>query len=190
MKCPQCGAENILMQSHPGKSFPMVGFVLAFGGLGMMFFGILGAIVGILPGLLVGAIVKACVPPQYETVGICQSCGFTAPPADLQAVQKSVAPNVQDNTPCNLSIARRSSATGSLINLCVKIDDRPPLILSDGGFRSVELEEGEHLIIYEQQNGFGKANRRGSIMISVEPEVSYSLSFMFTPNGLDVSKSW
>ena len=112
------------------------------------------------------------------------------PKHETVATLSSATPAAQEYPNCNLTISRHSAATGRVINLCVKIDDHPPLILSDGGSRSVEVEEGEHLIIYEQQNGFGKANRRGSIMISVDPEVRYSLSFMFTHNGLDVSKSW
>ena len=112
------------------------------------------------------------------------------PKHEAVATQSSATPAAQEYPYCNLTISRRSAATGRVINLCVKIDDRPPLILSDGAFRSIELEEGEHLIIYEQQNGLGKANRRGSLLLCIEPEVRYSLSFMFTPKGLDVSKSW
>lgn len=104
MKCQRCNSENVQMQSRPGKSFPIIGFAfsvaLAFTGLGLMFFSIAdvivglgsmylflstaGAIVGFVAsgffGCILGAILKAFLPKKYETVAVCQNCGYTSEP--------------------------------------------------------------------------------------------------------------
>lgn len=104
MKCERCNSENVQMQSRPAKGFSIIGLVfgfsLAFAGLSSMFFAIVdvivglgsmllllsaaGAIIGFVAGAflgcIVGIIVKACRPKQYETVAVCQSCGYTSNP--------------------------------------------------------------------------------------------------------------
>ncbi len=80
MKCQRCNSENVQMQSRPGKSVPIIGFVLAFAGLGLMIFSIIGFVAGALFGCLIGAIVKAILPKKYETVAVCQNCGYTSKP--------------------------------------------------------------------------------------------------------------
>lgn len=190
MKCPQCNSENIQMQSQPGKSLPVVGFVLAFGGFGLMFLGILGAIIGAVLGAIIGSIVKACVSPKYETVAVCQSCGYTSSPADLQYAQSTIEPVTQNSAHSTLTVSRRSAATGSVINMLIQVDERPPFTLSNGAFRNIILEEGEHQIKYEQQNGLGKSNRQGVLSVCAAPGAHYSLVLMLTERGLDISKSW
>ncbi len=75
MKCPKCNSENVKLESKVKKNPMLIGCLLSLGGIGMMFFGIIGALIGALIGLIIGAIVKGLMKTQYETVGICQDCG-------------------------------------------------------------------------------------------------------------------
>ena len=77
MTCPKCNAEKVQIQFTEKKPGVMWGFILLFGGLGLMFLGIIGAIIGIVLGLIIGGIVKNCLPKQRTSYGVCQECGHT-----------------------------------------------------------------------------------------------------------------
>lgn len=79
MKCPKCHSENVQVQAKRVK-FPMGALLLTFGGFGLMFFGIIGALCGIVLGLIIGAIIKGLTPTAYESIVICQECGFVGKP--------------------------------------------------------------------------------------------------------------
>lgn len=78
MKCQRCNSENVIAtpvkKSRKGGMF--AGFLLFFTGVGLMFLGILGAIIGLVLGAIIGGIVAALVPTAHETVWVCQNCGF------------------------------------------------------------------------------------------------------------------
>jgi hypothetical protein len=74
MICPKCGTE-MQVQAQKEKNPILLGLVLAFGGFGLMFLGIPGALIGALLGLIIGAIIKGLMKTQYESVFVCQSCG-------------------------------------------------------------------------------------------------------------------
>lgn len=78
MTCKYCGSANVSAQAKEAKNPIVVGCTLLLGGLGLMFLGLLGAIIGIIIGLLIGVIVKATMPKMYDTVLICRDCGRTS----------------------------------------------------------------------------------------------------------------
>lgn len=80
MKCSKCGLENVQAQVMTKKNTIVTGMVLLFGGLGLIFLGIIGAIIGCLLGLLVGKIVKSFMEDKRETIFVCQECGNTFSP--------------------------------------------------------------------------------------------------------------
>ena len=80
MECPRCHANSVRIKTVKGKEIPIIGFVLAIGGAGLMFIGVVGLIAGAILGCIVGAIVKACVPPRLETYQVCEKCGYTSGP--------------------------------------------------------------------------------------------------------------
>ena len=77
MKCSKCGSETVNAQARKAKSPIMFGFIIMFTGIGLMFLGFLGAIIGLILGAIIGGIAKALIPTQYETVATCQNCGHT-----------------------------------------------------------------------------------------------------------------
>ena len=115
MKCPRCNSENIQMQVTEGKSLPIIGFVLLFGGIGLMLLSIIGLIIGALIGLLVGSIAKAVLPNKKETVSVCQSCGYTSNPIPQSGFSPISHPLFCSESECNLSVTRENSTTGSAI---------------------------------------------------------------------------
>lgn len=74
-KCEKCGSTNVIVQAKEAKNSIVWGFMMFFGGIGLMFLGPIGAIVGIVLGLIVGFPIKAFMPKMYETVVVCQDCG-------------------------------------------------------------------------------------------------------------------
>lgn len=76
MICPKCNSDAVQVQFTEKKPAVVWGFILTFGGFGLMFFGI-GAIPGAIIGWIVGLIVKNCLPKQRISHGVCQHCGHT-----------------------------------------------------------------------------------------------------------------
>ena len=80
MKCCECGSERVHGQVITKKNPIVIGFVLALGGFGMMFLGIVGGIIGAVLGLIIGGIIKGIMGDLQETVFVCQDCGYTFSP--------------------------------------------------------------------------------------------------------------
>ena len=77
MKCEKCNSENVQAQVVTKKNPIVTGMVLALGGLGLMFLGIIGGLIGVVIGLIIGVIIKSCMGDLRETVFVCQDCGNT-----------------------------------------------------------------------------------------------------------------
>lgn len=75
MKCPKCNSENIQTSIiKTKKSTIWIGILLLTIGLTLML-----SIIGL--GIaIVADIIILLVAPKHETVGVCQSCGFTFDP--------------------------------------------------------------------------------------------------------------
>ncbi len=190
MKCPRCNSENIQMQTQKRKETPMIAFVLPFVGLGLMLFGFVGLIIGACLGGLIGGFAKADAGNRYETVAVCQDCGFTSGPVRQGLPSQNGHPLLSTESECNLSITRESSFTGCAVSLIVRIDNHKPLNISDGMTVHLKLETGQHRIAYEQGGGLGKKNRQGFVDVIAEDCNKQHLSLTFTKTGLDVVKSW
>ena len=80
MKCEKCNSENVQAQVVVKKNTITTGIVLLLGGLGLMFLGIIGGLIGVIIGFPIGAIVKGLMGDLKETVFICQDCGNTFKP--------------------------------------------------------------------------------------------------------------
>ena len=88
MKCEKCNSENVQAQVITKKNTITTGIVLLLGGLGLMFLGIVGGVIGVLIGLPIGAIVKGLMGDIQETVFVCQECGNTFKPKDFKVKKK------------------------------------------------------------------------------------------------------
>lgn len=78
--CNKCNSTNIQIQAKKSKSTIFLGCVLTPCGIGLMIFGIIGAMIGTIIGLIIGAIVSALMGTQYETIAVCQNCGHIFKP--------------------------------------------------------------------------------------------------------------
>lgn len=211
MKCFRCHSENVQLQTKPAKSVPLIGFVLILGGLGLMFFSIIGLILGALFGLIVGAIVRAAVSQPDDTIAVCQNCGNSwkvvqpsnantatpvnpsSTPVTPSAPTTPSAPDVSaPSVPASssLTIERRNSVTGSVINFLVTIDNKQPIAFPNGSAVSLSLDAGIHHISYAQQGGLGAKKRQGVIQLNAQAGGNYTLLFTFTNTALEIWKSW
>ena len=190
MTCPRCNSENVQMQTRPGKGLPIIGFVLAFGGFGLMIFSIFGLVIGALLGLIVGAILKAVLPKHNETVAVCQNCGFTSKPIPQGTTVQGKHPLFATESESNLSITRKNSFVLSDYFLVITIDNQKPFNIPDGLTVNLKLDDGPHKISYTQGGKRVKDNFRGCLDIVSENNVKHSLNLTFTQNGIDVVKSW
>ena len=190
MKCSRCNSENIQMQTQKGKGMPTIAFVMIFGGFGLMFLGIIGLVIGAFLGGLIGGFAKAGASNRYETVAVCQDCGFTSGPVQQGLPSQNGHPLLSTESECNLSITRENSFIGCAISLIVRIDNYKPLNISDGMTVHLKLAAGQHRIVYEQGGGLGKKSRRGFVDVITEDSSKRHMSFTFTKTGLDMVKSW
>lgn len=190
MTCPRCNSENVQMQTRPGKGLPIIGFVLAFGGFGLMFLSIFGLVIGALLGLLVGAILKAVLPKHNETVAICQNCGFTSKAISQGTTLQRGHSLISTEDESNLTITRKNSFVLSNYFMLIRIDDQKPFNIPDGMTVHLKLDDGPHKISYTQGGRRVKENYRGCLDVVTESDVKHTLSLTFTQNGIDVQKSW
>ena len=79
MKCVKCSSENVQVQVVTKKNKITGAIVLMLLGFGLMFLGIVGAVLGALLGWIIGMIVKGLMGELQETVAVCQDCGHTFP---------------------------------------------------------------------------------------------------------------
>lgn len=182
MKCPKCNSENIQIQAKeykPKITFPCC---LTFGGFGLMFLGIVGLIIGVIVGLLVSALLYAIIPTAYQSVMVCQQCGFVGTDKNVP----HIAPNSLFCAPneSNFLIIRKSNSFGNICRLRVRVDNFDAFEISDGEVKHLLLERGEHTLIYEQANGMGKKQRQGMTKIVVGE--NESVQFEFQRIGINV----
>lgn len=78
MKCAKCNSGNVQIQSKEYKPKFTAPILLVFIGFGMMFFGLVGVIGGAIIGLIISVILNAVLPQAYQSVLVCQDCGYTA----------------------------------------------------------------------------------------------------------------
>lgn len=190
MRCAHCDSHNIQVQSHPIKGLPVIPFALILGGFGMMLYSIIGLILGALIGCIIGAVAKSLIPQKYETVAVCQNCGYTSEivSQELSAIENH--PLIASFDECNLIVTRNNSPTGSLIELSVEIDNAAPIYLSNNMTVYLRLENGMHKVHYEQIGGIGKKNRKGDIDLFADSGTKQYFNLTFTKTGLDVTLSW
>lgn len=177
--CNNCNSTNVHMQAKKSKNNVLLGCVLALGGLGLMFLGLIGAIIGVVLGLIIGVIVSALMPTQYETVAVCQNCGNSFKPVVPAAVQHPQCSTPNDS---NLILTRDDAVKGTIVTIRVTIDNQNPFIMNDRMSLFFNVEEGYHQISYEQVTGIGKKKNKGMFSVFVKDKVN--ITFSFTRNGI------
>jgi hypothetical protein len=183
MKCPKCNSENVQVQSKEYKPKLTVPILMVGGGFGLVFGGIGGCVLGLIIGAVVAGVVHSVIPQTYQSVLVCQQCGFVGVvPTIANADPNSLFCTIDE---CNLMVARSSDNTGSLCTLRVRIDTYAPFDLINGDVKFLRLEPGVHRISYFQVNGVGKNKRRGLLAVNIG-EGRRLVQFDFIPNGLDV----
>lgn len=187
MKCSRCGSENMQMQAKNAKNYITIGVVLALVGFGLMFLGIIGAILGIAIGIPVGVILKMIIPTPRETIGVCQTCGYTTTPINQDIVDITGHPLSAVDGNENFVITREASSFGALVNLKIIVDNFAPITLTNGMTVYLKVAEKEkHTIFFEQINGLGKKKRKGIFDIYIEEHSKRYITFVFTQNGIKV----
>lgn len=184
MKCPKCNSENVQMQSKEHKLKLTVPIFMVGGGFGLFFGGFMGGFIGIIISAVVAGIVYTIAPTTYQSVPVCQECGFTstnvpaAAPVDLNTLFCTA-------DECNLIVSRKASNTGSVCTLRVRIDTCATFDLINGDRKFLRLEPGTHRITYYQVNGMGKQKRSGALNVVIGEEKRL-VRFDFLLNGIDV----
>ena len=184
MKCPKCNSEHTTIQAKEVKPNLTLGLCLLFGGIGLMFFGI-GAIFGVLIGLVLGLILKSVLPVGYESILVCQSCGYTTKIKNAPSAQPANTTADKDIDDCNLIISRDNLSLCSVVVMQIKIDNTTIYDLANGQTIKLKLEEGTHKISYLQKNGMGKKQRCGDFETVVGDTVKI-VRFTLTQNGVNV----
>lgn len=177
--CNKCNSNNVQMQAKKSKNNILLGCVMLLAGLGLMFLGLLGAIIGFIIGLIIGALLSALMPTQYETVAICQNCGNSFAPIVPTVVQHPLSANPYDS---NLVITRDDAVKGTVVTIRVTIDNHAPFIMTDRMILNFKVEKGSHQISYEQATGIGKKKNKGQFTILVQDKSN--ITFSFTRKGL------
>lgn len=184
MRCPKCNSEHTIIEAKEAKPDFTVALCLVFGGFGLMFFGI-GAILGVLVCFIIGKILKAALPVGYQTILVCQSCGYTSrikKVPDAQCVNSTADGNVNDY---NLVISRDNLSVCSIVVMQIKIDNTSIYDLVNGQTIRLKLADGVHKVSYLQKNGMGKKNRCGDFEVVAGSNVKV-VKFTLTQNGVNV----
>ena len=71
-RCPKCNSTNVTATPKEYKPKLTVPLVMTFGGFGLMFLGV------------IGAIVNGLVPQTYQTVITCSDCGYSGVCKDVK----------------------------------------------------------------------------------------------------------
>ena len=183
MKCPKCSSENTQLTAKKVEKKFIFPCCLTAGGIGMFILGPVGALGGIFIGVVIGGLYEV-LPDIYESVMVCQSCGYV--------VKMDNAPNVKSHSlfcppeNSNLLIVRTVETTGSAVNFRVWIDDEP-FDMPNGSRAYIKLNDGTHHLKYEQINGLGKKKRRGELTIDAQNE--NQIVFSFTKSGIAIHKT-
>ena len=177
MKCPKCNSDNVNIQSkaHKIKGI-IIGPCLIGAGIGLMFFGI-GAILGAIIGLIIGLIINASLPTTYESIMVCQNCGYVSQPMLKQNISTSAHQLIASPENSNLCIARNDIDKGTIIVIQIIIDQYSPLEIGDNSILHLKLPAGEHVVKYQQINGIGKGKNKGQFTITIAERKQIDLSF-------------
>lgn len=184
MKCPNCNSENVQIQAKEHKPKMIGGCCLAGAGLGLMFLGILGSIIGVVIGAIVGLILNSTMSNTYQSVMVCQNCGYVSNPMTQTTTSTAQHPLFCKPEECNLEVTRNDIAKGTIVVIRVTIDKYAPFDINDNSTISLKVTEGFHMLSYEQVNGIGRKNNKGQLTIKVEDKKSITISF--TRQGLIV----
>lgn len=180
MKCAKCNSENVQIQSKEYKPKFTAPILLVFIGFGMMFFGLVGVIGGAIIGLIISVILNAVLPQAYQSVLVCQNCGYTA------ICKGESVSNSQAIENFNLAVIREPSKTGSRVLLSIRVDDRPIIDVANGKSVYYTLERGKHTIFFQQKSGIGSAKRTGAISVEILENQKTYVHIAFTKNGVSV----
>ena len=183
MKCPKCNSENVQVQSKEYKPKLTVPIILVCGGIGLMFFGV-GAIIGVIIGAIIAAIVNSVIPQTYQSVMVCQNCGYVSQPLTKTKLGTEQHPLFCDPAESNLEVIRNDVDKGTIVVIRVKVDDYPHFDVGDNSTTNLKVPEGVHTVSYEQINGIGRNKNKGQLSVTVGEKQSITLSF--TRQGLIV----
>lgn len=184
MKCPKCNSENVQMQAKEAKLKLAVPCMLMLGGFGSMFLGIFGLLIGAIIGGIIAAIVDSILPTGYQSIMVCQDCGYVSAPLNHTQFGTSQHPLFCQPNESNLDIVRNDVAKGTIVVVRIKIDDYAPFDMGDNLTTYLKLTEGEHVLSYEQINGIGRKKNRGQFNVQVGEKRTVEISF--TRQGLIV----
>jgi hypothetical protein len=184
MKCPKCNSENVQIQAKEFKPKMVGACCLTAGGFGCVFLGIIGAIIGAGIGAIVGIILNSVMSNTYQSVMVCQNCGYVSKPITQTTSGTEQHPLFCKPEECNLEVIRNDMAKGTIVVIQVKIDDYAPFNMVDNSTTSLKVTEGVHTISYEQINGIGRKKNKGQLSITVSDKKSITISF--TRQGLIV----
>lgn len=184
MKCPKCNSENVQIQAQEFKPKMVGACCLTAAGFGGVFLGILGAIIGVMIGSIVGVVLNSVMSNTYQSVMVCQNCGYVSKPLTQTTVSTEQHPLFCKPEECNLEVIRNDLAKGTIIVIRVTIDDYAPFDMRDNSTTSLKVTEGVHTVSYEQINGIGRKKNRGQLSVTVSDKKSITISF--TRQGLIV----
>ena len=187
MKCPKCNSENVQVQAKRFEPKMIGACCLAFGGFGCVFLGIVGAVIGAVIGLIVGIVVDSLVSNTYQSVIVCQNCGYVSRPITQTKIGTEQHPLFCNSEESNLVVVRNDVVKGTIIVVRVKIDNYPHFDIGDNSTANLKVTEGVHSISYEQLNGMGRKKNKGQLSVFVGDKKSVNISF--THQGLYVSQS-
>ena len=158
-------------------------------GFGLMFLGIIGAIIGVVIGVIIGVILNSVMSNTYQSVMVCQDCGYVSQPNQRPLIQPQkempTSPLFCSLDESNLMIVRTSNSIGSACKMEIKIDGYKPFLLGIGEVKYIKVPIGEHKVAYCQVNGMGKKNRQGVVDVIVE-ENRRLVQFDFSQQGVNV----
>lgn len=188
MKCPKCNSENVQVQAKEFKPKVIGVSCLTFGGFGGVFLGIIGAFIGAGIGAIVGIILNSVMSNTYQSVMVCQNCGYVSQPMNQPMTQPDNGtlshPLFSDPEESNLDVIRNDVVKGTIVIIRVKIDNYAPFDVANNSTTCLKVDEGVHTISYEQINGIGRKKNRGQLNITVDEKKSITISF--TRQGLIV----
>ena len=177
MKCPKCNSENVQVQAKEFKGKFIGACCLAGAGLGLCFLGLVGVIIGLVIGTILGIILNGITSNTYQSVLVCQDCGYVSQPMNETVKLTESHPLYCDSGDGNLDIVRNDIHKGTIVVIRVKVDDYAPIDIMDNSTISLKVSEGIHTISYEQVNGIGKNKNKGQLSISVDEKKNITFSF-------------
>ena len=178
IRCSKCNSENVQMQAKEYKPKMIVPSCMVGAGIGLMITGLPGAIVGIGIGLLIGIVLNAIMSNTYQSVCVCQSCGYVSQPI------VPANPLFCSAEESNLDVIRNDIDKGFTVVIRVRVDDYEPFYINDNTTKNLKVTKGVHTIAYEQIYGIGRKNNKGQLSVEVDDKKSVKISF--TRKGLIV----